>query len=116
MKRILVTFAFALMATDAWADTGKSAQSTAVPLFMAVVVVATLAITAWASRRSKSLSEFYAAGGTIKGWQNGVAIAGDALPWRAPRLCRTTSTPTPTAAISDLRPAARSWSRESPPS
>lgn len=78
MKKILITFAFALIATNALADTGRSAQSTAVPLFIAVVV-ATLAITAWASRRSKSLSDFYAAGGTIKGWQNGVAIAGDAL-------------------------------------
>lgn len=78
MKRILLTPAFTMMATNAFAATQEGARSTSVPLFL-VVIALTLAITVWASRRSKSPSEFYAAGGTIKGWQNGVAIAGDAL-------------------------------------
>jgi cation/acetate symporter len=38
---------------------------------------ATLAITAWASRRSSTRSDFYVAGGQISGVQNGIAFAGD---------------------------------------
>ncbi|BAU74713.1 cation acetate symporter [Metapseudomonas furukawaii] len=42
-----------------------------------VFVVATLAITWWAARRTRSASDFYTAGGGISGFQNGLAIAGD---------------------------------------
>lgn len=48
----------------------------AISMFFAFVVM-TLGITYWAARRTKSTSEFYTAGGGIKGWQNGLAIAGD---------------------------------------
>ncbi|HJS73998.1 MAG TPA: cation acetate symporter [Vicinamibacteria bacterium] len=37
----------------------------------------TLAITWWAARHTKSTRDFYAAGGRITGFQNGLAIAGD---------------------------------------
>jgi len=40
-------------------------------------VVATLGITAWASRRSTGASSFFAAGRNITAWQNGLAVAGD---------------------------------------
>ena len=40
-------------------------------------VVGTLFITYWASKRTKSAKDFYAAGGNITGFQNGLAIAGD---------------------------------------
>ena len=40
-------------------------------------VLLTLAITAWAARRTRTASDFYAAGGSITGFQNGVAISGD---------------------------------------
>lgn len=40
-------------------------------------VLATLGITYWASRRTKSTADFYTAGGGISGFQNGLAIAGD---------------------------------------
>ena len=49
---------------------------TAIILFLAFVVV-TLGITWWAAKRTKSTSDFYAAGGKITGFQNGLAIAGD---------------------------------------
>src|SRR5215212_10142319 len=39
----------------------------------------TLAITAWASMRTKSTSDHYVAGGKISGWQNGLAVSGDYL-------------------------------------
>jgi len=37
----------------------------------------TLFITRWAAKNTRTASDFYAAGGGIKGWQNGLAIAGD---------------------------------------
>lgn len=43
------------------------------------VVLVTLAITAWAARRSEGRASFYAASSRITGWQNGLAIAGDYL-------------------------------------
>jgi len=49
---------------------------TAISLFGAFVLL-TLLITAWASRRTRSAADFYAAGGGISGAQNGIAIAGD---------------------------------------
>ena len=45
-------------------------------LFLIVVLI-TLGITAWAARRARSTVQFWAAGRGIKGWQNGLAIAGD---------------------------------------
>ena len=42
-----------------------------------VFVLATLAITWWAARRTRSAADFYSAGGGISGFQNGLAIAGD---------------------------------------
>ncbi|WP_029009174.1 cation acetate symporter [Azospirillum halopraeferens] len=42
-----------------------------------IFVVFTLGITYWAARRTKSAKDFYAAGGGITGFQNGLAIAGD---------------------------------------
>src|SRR5262245_60041815 len=42
-----------------------------------VFVAATLGITYWAAQRTRSAADFYAAGGGITGFQNGLAIAGD---------------------------------------
>ena len=49
---------------------------TAILLF-AFFVCLTLGITFWAARRTRTASDFYAAGGEITGLQNGLAIAGD---------------------------------------
>ena len=48
----------------------------AVIMFL-IFVGATLAITYWSSKRTRSKSDYYAAGGGITGFQNGLAIAGD---------------------------------------
>ena len=48
----------------------------AIALFLLFVAV-TLAITYWAARRTKSTEEFFAAGRSISGRQNGLALAGD---------------------------------------
>ncbi|MFE4639900.1 cation acetate symporter, partial [Streptomyces sp. NPDC056730] len=40
-------------------------------------VVATLVITVWAGRQTKSASDFYAGGRQFSGFQNGLAVSGD---------------------------------------
>ena len=42
-----------------------------------VFIAITLGITMWAARRSSGASAYFAAGRQIKGWQNGIAVAGD---------------------------------------
>ncbi|MDL2284611.1 cation acetate symporter [Oxalobacter sp. OttesenSCG-928-P03] len=49
---------------------------TAILMFL-VFVMATMFITYWASKKNKSTTDFYTAGGGIGGFKNGVAIAGD---------------------------------------
>lgn len=51
-------------------------NTTAFILFCAIVAL-TLVITYYAAKRTHSANEFYTAGGGLKGWQNGLAIAGD---------------------------------------
>ncbi|MYV51640.1 cation acetate symporter [Streptomyces sp. SID3212] len=43
----------------------------------ALFVVATLVITVWAGRQTKSASDFYAGGRQFTGFQNGLAVSGD---------------------------------------
>src|SRR6478752_1176120 len=45
-------------------------------MFLLFVCI-TLYITYWAARRTKTTSEFYAAGRSVTGFQNGLALAGD---------------------------------------
>lgn len=51
--------------------------STTSILFFFVFVSATLVITYWAAKRTKTTEHFYAAGRSITGFQNGLALAGD---------------------------------------
>ncbi|CCG09651.1 cation acetate symporter [Pararhodospirillum photometricum] len=71
----LPTVAFAAGSVDGAVEK-QSVNVTAIAMFVAFVV-ATLGITYWAARRTKSAKDFYAAGGGITGFQNGLAIAGD---------------------------------------
>jgi len=48
----------------------------AIWMFLAFVV-ATLGITVWAAKRNTGASAYFAAGRSITGWQNGLAVAGD---------------------------------------
>jgi len=56
--------------------TRQGVNVTAIAMFLAFVS-ATLGITYWAAKRTRSTKDFYAAGGSITGLQNGLAIAGD---------------------------------------
>lgn len=51
-------------------------QPAAIACFFAFVLL-TLGITYWAARQSKTSAQFYAAGRSISGFQNGLALAGD---------------------------------------
>jgi cation/acetate symporter len=51
-------------------------NTNAIVMFFLFVSI-TLVITVWASKRTKTRSDFYAAGKSIGGMQNGLAIAGD---------------------------------------
>jgi len=50
--------------------------TTSLFMFLAFIVI-TLGITYWASRRTGTTTEFYSAGRSITGFQNGWAVAGD---------------------------------------
>ena len=54
----------------------QEVNTPAIIMFVGFVLL-TLAITYWASKRTKSAADFYTAGGGITGFQNGLAIAGD---------------------------------------
>jgi len=65
----------------ALAAPGSQAQTANIPaiaMFLLFVSI-TLAITYWAAKRTRTASDYYAAGGGITGTQNGFAIAGDLL-------------------------------------
>ena len=72
----LAALAYAGVSLAADAATAKSVNVAAVSMFL-VFVLATLGITYWAAQRTRTAKDFYAAGGGIKGWQNGLALAGD---------------------------------------
>jgi len=63
-------------AAAAAADTARPLNVPAILMFL-VFVLATLVITWWAARRTRTTADYYAAGGAISGGQNGLAIAGD---------------------------------------
>lgn len=76
---VIVSLAFTMLATNVWAQVegGRSgAHGSAIIMFIGFVLV-TLGITYWAARRTRTAKDFYAAGGGITGFQNGLAIAGD---------------------------------------
>ena len=80
--KLLIAF-LALLPLQVFADqTGNNSFVTwmgnnqALMMFFAFVFL-TVGITIWASKRTKSTKDFYAAGGGISGFQNGLAIAGD---------------------------------------
>jgi len=66
----------ALAAGDMGEVKKQAVNMPAIIMFLAFVA-GTLGITYWAAQRTKTAKDFYAAGGGITGFQNGLAIAGD---------------------------------------
>jgi cation/acetate symporter len=58
------------------AESAASSRSLTITLFLVFVAI-TLAITIWASRQTKTATDFYAGGRQFSGFQNGMAIGGD---------------------------------------
>ena len=58
-------------------DTSLGSPTASAVVFFLVIVALTLAITWWAARRTRSTSEFYAAGRSVSALENGLALAGD---------------------------------------
>ena len=82
MKRalpILLALAPAgVLAADALTGDVQQQATNYEAIIMFVMFVAfTLGITWWASKRTRSRSDYYTAGGNITGFQNGLAMAGD---------------------------------------
>ncbi len=80
MKILLSMFLLINVLLGAGGDAGVSGQRdlniSAIIMFL-LFVFATLGITYWAAKRTKTAKDFYTAGGGITGFQNGLAIAGD---------------------------------------
>ncbi|MCU1717794.1 cation acetate symporter [Pseudomonas sp. 5P_3.1_Bac2] len=83
IKRSLSALALLAIAPALWAAGAIEGDVQRQPLNVSAIVMflafvgATLYITYWASKRNTSTSDFYTAGGSITGFQNGLAIAGD---------------------------------------
>ncbi|BAN47029.1 cation acetate symporter [Metapseudomonas resinovorans] len=83
IARILAVLGLMAVAPVLWAagaiegDVQRQPLNTSAIVMFVAFVGATLYITYWASKRSKSAADFYTAGGSITGFQNGLAIAGD---------------------------------------
>ncbi len=82
MKKVLTALAatlpFAANAADAITGAVQRQPTNWQAIIMFVIFVAlTLYITYWASKRVRSRSDYYTAGGNITGFQNGLAISGD---------------------------------------
>lgn len=80
MQRVLtflILSALTLFASDAiTGEVQKQGLNMSAIVMFFIFVGATLGITYWAAKRTKSAKDFYTAGGGITGFQNGMAIAG----------------------------------------
>ncbi|HEX8546549.1 MAG TPA: sodium/solute symporter [Cytophagaceae bacterium] len=61
---------------DTFTSTLGTANFLSIGMFLFFVFI-TMLITYWAARKTKTTSEFYSAGRSITGFQNGLALAGD---------------------------------------
>ena len=73
---LLASLVGAPAALASQAEARDPVNGLAVSMFMVFVAV-TLGVTFWAARRTRTTRDFFAAGGQITGFQNGLAIAGD---------------------------------------
>jgi len=74
---ILLNINFLFAADLVGAGTKSETLNISAITMFTLFVIATLGITYWASNRTKTAKDFYTAGGSISGTQNGFAIAGD---------------------------------------
>lgn len=81
--RFMMLFGLLTLPVIAWAADALTGDVQRQPLNIQAIVMfllfvgGTLYITYWASKKTRSRSDYYTAGGNITGFQNGLAIAGD---------------------------------------
>ena len=73
---LFILTSFSVYANDSQPVNPSEINITAVVMFIIFISI-TLGITYWAAKKTRSASDFYTAGGSISGLQNGLAIAGD---------------------------------------
>jgi cation/acetate symporter len=73
----LLTASYAFAGEALGGEVEKQALNMSAIIMFLIFVGATLGITYWAAKRTKTAKDFYTAGGGITGFQNGMAIAGD---------------------------------------
>ncbi len=80
MRKFIGLSALLASTTALAAEAGVGAEHRALTLLVFGAIIAiTLYITYWAAQHTHSTAEFYAAGRSVSGMQNGWAIAGDYL-------------------------------------
>lgn len=79
MKQLLISLfiQLAVCGVAQAADAANQGPNWHAIVMFIIFVGITLGITYWASKRTSTTSDFYTAGGSITGLQNGLAIAGD---------------------------------------
>ena len=83
IRRLMALLSIAAFAPVVWAGEALTGEVQKQPLNVSAILMfvafvgLTLCITYWASKRNNSAADYYAAGGKITGFQNGLAIAGD---------------------------------------
>ena len=76
LSTLFILTSFGVYANDSQPVNPSEINITAVVMFIIFISI-TLGITYWAAKKTRSASDFYTAGGSISGLQNGLAIAGD---------------------------------------
>jgi len=77
MAALLLAVSPALLADAITGEVEKQATNYTAIIMFVVFIVFTMGITKWAAKRNTSTADYYTAGGSITGFQNGLAIAGD---------------------------------------
>ena len=77
MTALLLAVSPALLADAITGEVQKQATNYTAIIMFVVFIVFTMGITKWAAKRNTSTADYYTAGGSITGFQNGLAIAGD---------------------------------------
>ncbi|MFG3452720.1 cation acetate symporter [Stutzerimonas stutzeri] len=77
MAAVLLAASPLLLADAITGEVEKQATNYTAIIMFVVFIVFTMGITKWAAKRNTSTSDYYTAGGSITGFQNGLAIAGD---------------------------------------
>ena len=75
MTALLLAVSPVLLADAITGEVQKQATNYTAIIMFVVFIVFTMGITKWAAKRNSSTADYYTAGGSITGFQNGLATA-----------------------------------------